>query len=139
MPPTLTDYNPKILFALGESLKGDNKFTDFLFHNGYPELAAFSAAVHSDTDALQWLLKSDYPELGVLSNAIDGEPNAIIWLQQNNMIFLSLFAAACRKDDKAIRWFVDQKLDIFLMIIRTIHDELLHQSWDSSDIHRRRN
>jgi hypothetical protein len=138
MPHSLLDYDPKILFALSESLKGDNKFTDFLFHNGYPELAAFSAAVHSDKGALQWLLKSNYPEFGVLSNAIDGETNAIMWLQKNKLDFLSIFAAACRKDDGAIRWFVDNKLDIFLMMIRTIHDELMHQSWDSSDIHRRR-
>jgi hypothetical protein len=138
MSHCLTDYDPKILLALGESLKGDIKFTDFLFQNGYPELAAFSAAVHSNTDALHWLLKSNYPEFGVLSNAIDGEENAIIWLQKNELDFLSIFAAACRKDDLAIRWFVENKLDIFLMMIRTIHNELLHQSWDSSDIHRRR-
>jgi len=138
MAHSLTDYDPKVLFALSESLKGDTKFTDFLFQNGYPELAAFSAAVHSDTNALHWLLKSDYSEFGVLSNAIDGEAIAIEWLQKNKLDFLSIFAAACRKDDRAIRWFVDNKLDIFLMMIRTIHDELKHQSWDSSDIHRRR-
>jgi len=139
MPHCLSDYDPKILLALNESLKGDSKFTDFLFQNGFPELAAFSAAVHSNTEALHWLLKSNFPEFAVLSNAIDGEENAINWLQQNHLNFMLLFAAACRKEDKAIRWFVDNKLDIFLMIVRTIHDELLHQSWDSSDIHRRRN
>jgi hypothetical protein len=132
------DYDPKILMALNESLKGDTKFTDFLFHNGYPELAAFSAAVHSNTEALNWLLKSNSPEFGVLSNAIDGEENAIKWLIDNEFHFLSIFAAACRKEDKAIRWLADNKLDIFLMMIRTIHNELLHQAWDSSDVHRRR-
>jgi len=138
MPRCLTDYEPKILLALNESLKGDSKFTDFLYENCFPELAAFSAAVHSNTEALQWLLKSQYPELGVLSNAIDGEANAIMWLQKNNFVFLSLFAAACRKDDQAIRWLVAQKLDIFILLVRTIHDELFHQLWDSADYHRRR-
>jgi hypothetical protein len=138
MPNCLSNYDPKILLALNESLKGAGGFTDFLFHNGFPELAAFSAAVHSNTDALQWLLKNNYPEFGVLSDAIDGEENAIQWLQDNQLKFMLLFAAACRKEDRAIRWFVVHKLDLFLMIIRTIHDELLHQSWDSSDIHKRR-
>ena len=139
MAHCLTHYDPKILLALSESLKGDDKFIDFLFQNGYPELAAFSAAVHSNTSALNWLLQSNYPEFGVLSNAIDNEQYAIQWLIDNQLHFLSIFAAACRKDEQAIRWLVENKFDIFLMMVRTIHDELLHQSWDSSDIHRRRN
>jgi hypothetical protein len=49
--------------------------------NGFPELAALSAAIHSDTDALDWLLNNGYPEFAVLSNAIDNEPIAIAWLR----------------------------------------------------------
>ena len=73
---SLADYEPKILLAFGESLKGDRKFTDFLMTNQFQELAALSGAINSDTDALNWLLQSDFPEFGVLSNAIDGEDNA---------------------------------------------------------------
>jgi hypothetical protein len=29
-------------------------------------------------------------------------------------------------------------LRVFILLIRTIHDILLFQSWDSSDIHKRR-
>lgn len=136
---SLLDYEPKILLAFGESLKGDRKFTNFLMANGFPELAALSSAILSDTEALDWLIKkSNYPEFGVLSNAIDGEDNAIAWLERYHCDFLSRFAAACRKDDEAIKWFVDNHLDIFILMIRTIHDILLHQSWDSSDVHRMR-
>ena len=48
----LTDYDVKILVAFNESLKGKRKFTNLFINNGYPELAALSSAIHSDTDAL---------------------------------------------------------------------------------------
>ncbi len=133
---SLLDYEPKILLAFGESLKGDRKFTDFLMTNQFQELGALSGAINSDTDALNWLLQSNYPEFGVLSNAIDGEESAIAWLKKYNCDFLLTFAAACRKEDAAIKWFADNQLGIFIMLIRIIHDILLHQSWDSSDIHK---
>ena len=133
---SLAVYVPKILLAFGESLKGDRKFTDFLMTNQFQELAALSGAINSDTDALNWLLQSDFPEFGVLSNAIDGEDNALEWLKKYNCDFLLKFALACQKNDQAIKWFVDNDLRIFILLIRTIHDILLHQSWDSSDIHK---
>ena len=132
----LTDYDVKLLVAFNESLKGKRVFTDFFMENGFPELAALSAAIHSDTAALQWLLSNGYPEFAVLSNAIDGEEHAIRWLIANKLDFLSVFAAACRQDDEAIKWFVERNLLMFIMLIRTIHDILRFQSWDSSDIHK---
>lgn len=135
----LTDYDPKLLLAFLEGLKGDKQFLDFLFNNGYPELAALANAINSDTDALEWLIKqSGYPEFGVLSNAIDGEDNAILWLKKYNCDFLLKFALACQKDDEAIKWFAQNDLKLFILIIQRIHEILLFQSWDSSDVHRRR-
>lgn len=132
----LSDYEPRLLLAFGESLKGNKKISDFLLHNGFPELTALSSAIHSDTDALNWLLNNGYPEFAVLSNAIDNEEHAIAWLERYHCKFLSLFAAACRKEDDAIKYFVDNKLDIYVMLIRIIHDILLYQSWDASDVHK---
>ena len=134
----LTDYNVKLLVALNESLKGKRKFTDIFMQSGYPELAALSAAIHSDTDALQWLLDNGFPEFAILSNAIDGEEHAIEWLIKYELHFLSIFAAACRQEDAAIKWFADNNLLVFISLIRTIHDVLRFQSWDSSDIHKMR-
>jgi len=134
----LTDYDAKLLVALNESLKGKQVFTDLFLNNGFPELAALSAAIHSDTEALQWLLDNGFPEFAVLSNAIDGEPHAIAWLLNYKLDFLSLFAAACRQEDEAIKWFAEQNLLVFISLIRTIHDILRFQSWDSSDVHKRR-
>lgn len=136
---SLTDYDTKLLLAFLEGLKGDKKFLDFLIANNFAELAALANAINSDTEALDWLLKkSNYPEFGVLSNAIDGEENAIEWLKKYQCDFLLKFALACRKDDEAIKWFAERDLKLFLMIIQRIHDILLFQSWDSSDVHRRR-
>lgn len=135
---SLLDYDAKILLAWHESLKGDHRFTDFLMQNGFPELAALGRAILSDTDALKWLMENGYPEFAILSDAIDDEDEAIEWLVKAKCDFLSTFAAACRKDDAAIKWFVDNNLHGFIPIIRTIHDILLFQSWDSSDVHRRR-
>lgn len=135
----LTDYDTKLLLAFLEGLKGDKKFLDFLIANNFAELAALANAINSDTNALDWLLKqSNYPEFGVLSNAIDGEENAIAWLKKYKCDFLLKFALACQKDDEAIRWFAENDLKLFIMIIQRIHDILLFQSWDSSDVHRRR-
>ena len=136
---SLTDYDTKLLLAFLEGLKGDKKFLDFLIANDFAELAALANAINSDTEALDWLLKkSNYPEFGVLSNAIDGEENAIEWLKKYQCDFLLKFALACRKDDDAIRWFAQNDLKLFIMIIQRIHEILLFQSWDSSDVHRRR-
>lgn len=81
-------------------------------------------------------MKNGYPEFAVLSDAIDGVPQAIEWLAKYKLHFLSIFAAACRKEDAAIKWFADNDLRVFILIIRTIHDVLMWQSWDSSDIHK---
>jgi hypothetical protein len=136
---SLTDYDTKLLLAFLEGLKGDKKFLDFLIANNFAELAALANAINSDTEALDWLLrKSNYPEFGVLSNAIDGEENAIEWLKKYQCDFLLKFALACRKDDEAIKWFAERDLKLFIMIIQRIHEILLFQSWDSSDVHRRR-
>ena len=136
---SLTDYDTKLLLAFLEGLKGDKKFLDFLIANNFAELAALANAINSDTEALDWLLKkSNYPEFGVLSNAIDGEENAIEWLKKYQCDFLLKFALACRKDDEAIKWFAQNDLKLFIMIIQRIHEILLFQSWDSSDVHRRR-
>jgi len=132
----LTDYDVKLLVALNESLKGKRRFTDIFMQGGYPELAALSAAIHSDTDALQWLLDNGFPEFAVLSNAIDGEEHAIVWLIKHKLHFLSIFAAACRQEDVAIKWFAERDLLVFISLIRTIHDVLRFQSWDSSDVHK---
>ena len=136
---SLTDYDTKLLLAFLEGLKGDKKFLDFLIANNFAELAALANAINSDTEALDWLLKkSNYPEFGVLSNAIDGEEHALEWLKKYQCDFLLKFALACRKDDEAIKWFAERDLKLFIMIIQRIHEILLFQSWDSSDVHRRR-
>ncbi|MBO4580670.1 MAG: hypothetical protein J5701_00085 [Bacteroidales bacterium] len=132
----LTDYDIKLLVALNESLRGHRQCTDFFINNGYPELAALSLAIQSDTDALQWLFDNGYPEFGVLSNAIDGEELAIEWLQKYHLDFLSVFAAACRQETPAIRFFVDNKLKVFIFLINTIQELLIQQSWDADDIHK---
>jgi hypothetical protein len=133
---SLEDYEVKVLLAFHQAVKGSKQFSDFLLHNGFPELTALAAAINSDTDALDWLLKNGYPEFGVLSNAIDNEEHAIAWLEKYHCDFLSRFAAACRKEDDAIKWFADNDLRVFILLIRTIHDILLYQSWDSSDVHK---
>ncbi len=136
---SLTDYDTKLLLAFLEGLKGNKKFLDFLIANNFAELAALANAINSDTEALDWLLKnSNYPEFGVLSNAIDGEEHALEWLKKYQCDFLLKFALACQKDDEAIKWFAQNDLKLFIMIIQRIHDILLFQSWDSSDVHRRR-
>jgi len=132
----ISDYDVKILMALGESLKGSKKFTDWFVANGYPELAAFSAAVHSDTDALAWLLKSNHPELAVLSNAIDDEPHALQWLQKNNAQLMFFFARACRKDDNAVKWFVQRDAKVLIILISIIQEIIQKQIDDSGDVYK---
>ena len=98
----ISDYDVKVLMALNESLKGDSKFTDFLMNNGFPELAAFSAAVHSNTDALHWLLNNGYPEFAILSNAIDGEDNAVQWLEKYKCHLMSILRLLAAKKTRLL-------------------------------------
>ncbi len=131
----ISEYDVKLLLALTESLKGNRKFTDWFIANGYPELAAFSAAVHSNEEALNWLItKSKHPELGVLSNAIDNEPNALNWLQKNNAYLMFQFAKACRKEDDAVKWFVSRDLKPLIILIKTIQEIIQKQIDDSGDV-----
>jgi hypothetical protein len=133
----ISDYDVKLLVALGEALKGDRKFADWFVANGYPELAAFSAAVNSDEEALKWLItKSNHPELGVLSNAIDNEPNALAWLQRYNAELMFHFAKACRKKDEDIRWFVARDLKALILLIKIIQDIIQKQIDDAVDVHK---
>ena len=69
----LTDYEPKILLAFGESLKRQTKFADFLLHNGFPELAALFwlyTPIGRSTLAIEQRLS----EFAVLSNAMITNP-----------------------------------------------------------------
>ena len=134
----ISEYDVKLLMAFNESLKGKRIFTEILLKGGFPELAALSGAILSDTDAWKWLMNNGYPEFAALSDAIDDEDGAIAWLKQYNLNFMSTFSAACRQEKDAIQWFADNDLLVFIMLIRTIHDVLRFQSWDSSDIHRQR-
>ncbi len=133
----ISEYDVKILLALAEALKGNKKFLDWFVANGYPELAAFTAAVHSDEGALKWLLsKSKHPELGILSNAIDDEPNALEWLKRHNANLMFLFARACRKDDASVRWFAQRDLKALIMLIKVIQEIIQKQIDDSGDVYK---
>jgi hypothetical protein len=133
----ISDYDVKLLVALGESLKGNRKFSDWFVANGYPELSAFSAAVNSDENALQWLLtKSNHPELGVLSNAIDDEPNALSWLLTKQAELMFHFAKACRKEEMSIKWFVVRDQKAMLILIRIIQQIIQKQIDDAVDVHK---
>lgn len=133
----ISDYDVKLIVALGESLKGNRTFSDWFVSNGYPELSAFSAAVNSDEKALNWLLtKSKHPELGVLSNAIDDEPNALNWLQRHQAELMFHFAKACRKEELSIKWFVQRDLKALLLLIRIIQQIIQKQIDDSVDVHK---
>ncbi|MEI6348504.1 MAG: hypothetical protein WCP69_11210 [Bacteroidota bacterium] len=133
----ISNYDVKILMALSEALKGKRKFADWFVANGYPELAAFSAAVNSNEEALHWLIsKSKHPELGVLSNAIDDEQNALMWLRRYNAELMFMFAKACRKDDKAVMWFVSRDLKALILLIKTIQEIIQKQIDDAADVHK---
>lgn len=134
----LSDYDVKILLAFGQALSGERPFSDFLLHNGFAELAALAAAIHSDEDALKWLLKNKHPEFAVLIGAIDGEEKAMAWLKKYNFDFLLRFALACRKNDEAIKWFVQNDLKVYIQLIQMIHNILQKQIDDSADVHKRR-
>lgn len=107
-------YPLKILLALTESIKGSRKFFEFLLHNGFPELAAFSNAVRGDVGAMKWLFQNNYAWLAILSNAIDGEDKARVWIARACHPVNINFALACRDDVTALRWLKERDLQVFL-------------------------
>lgn len=125
----LQQYPAKILFALGETIRGNDKIQLWLAENGYPEIAAFSNAVRGSSEAEKFLLKT-YPSLAALDAAIDNNLKAYLWLKKNNLILYIVFADACKGKQQAIDWLKTKNLDIFIHLAGIIRFYRENQYFD---------
>lgn len=112
----LERYDIKILMVLLKCIEGRKDCFYWLLDNGYPELAAFSNAIRSDSEALLWLGKHGYRWLALLECAIEGHQPACIWVSKNINGANLMFAMACRDDYAAQLWLKKNNLDYFLML-----------------------
>ena len=84
------NYPPKILIAFGEALDGNKKIYQWLFQNGYRELAALVSSIMAKDDAFDWLMKH-YPRFAAFTHAIEGSTEALAWLTKYKYGFLIIF------------------------------------------------
>lgn len=127
--PLLHEYPPKILVALGESIRGNDQIHLWLASNGYPELAAFSNAVRGSADAEKFLM-AKHPSLAALDAAIDNNVKAYLWLKRNNLLVYMVFADACRGKEEGLNWLKSRNLDIFIHLAAIIRFYRENQYFD---------
>jgi hypothetical protein len=127
-----SNYDPKIVLALGEAINRNFEIHQWLLQNGYPELAALASSLQADVQAFQWLLKNGYPQFAAFSNAIDEDTGAYEWLAKNNFRLLAILVDAAYLKPEALRFLKEQKLEIFLRLalkIRKMKEEQ-HREYD---------
>lgn len=112
----LSQYEPKILIALGEAIERNFKIHKWLLENGYPELAALASSLQADVDAFNWLMKNGYNYYAAFSNAIDEDINAYHWLVKHNFVLLALTVDAAYLNPEALKALKDKKLDILIRL-----------------------
>lgn len=120
----LERYDIKILMVLLKCVEGRKDCFHWLVDNGYPELAAFSNALRSDTEALVWLSKHNFRWLALLECAIEGHEAARIWVAKNINVANLMFAIACRDDYTAQLWLKKNKLDYFLLLASKVSETI---------------
>ncbi|MDR2556323.1 MAG: hypothetical protein LBC49_01255 [Bacteroidales bacterium] len=117
----IDEYPQHVYTSFVKALEGNKESFDKLIDDGYPEWAAFSAALNGDENATIFLLKkSVLPVLGVLANGINDEPIALKWLKKNPDPLYYAFCQATKKDEEAKQWLVSNDALIFVMMAEKI-------------------
>jgi len=126
----LYDYPVKILLAFEMAIGGNREFFDWLFNNGYPELAALSNAIRGNTKAIDWLIKNGFTHFAAFDAASVDDDGAMKWLQNNGEDFLITVARASRGMQEAIDELNQQDLVIFVRIAMRINHFADNQTFD---------
>ena len=126
----LYDYPVKILLAFELAVGGNKEFFDWLFSNGYPELAALSNAIRGNTKAIDWLIKNGFPHFAAFDAASVDDEGAMKWLQKEGEDFLITLARASRGIQEAIDELNRKDLVIFVRIAMRIKQFADGQTFD---------
>ncbi|MDR1739567.1 MAG: hypothetical protein LBR45_02275 [Bacteroidales bacterium] len=119
----IDEYPREVYIAFVKALEGKRNNFDKLIADGYPEWAAFAAALQGDDEATMFLLtKSALPVLGVLANGMNDEPAAMSWLKKNSNRMYYAFCQATKKDDEAKEWLASHDYLIFVMLAEKINE-----------------
>ncbi|MDR0763490.1 MAG: hypothetical protein LBF01_03225 [Bacteroidales bacterium] len=121
----IDEYPQHVYIFFVKALDGHKESFYKLIDDGFPEWAAFSAALQGDENATVFLLKkSVLPVLGVLANGINDEPAALNWLRKNPDPLYYAFCQATKKDESAIQWLASNDALIFVMMAEKIGEAM---------------
>lgn len=129
-------YDIKVLLAWGESIDGNDKFTQWLTKNGYAELGLFYYALRNEPRSREWLMKNGFPHLLALINGIEGNEKALLWLKQNGYALLHEMALIGDGDEEAFRRLVKADLKVFAMLAKKMQAVKDKIEDNKSDFHR---
>lgn len=130
------DYDIKVLLAWGESISGNQKLTNWLTKNGYPELGLFFYALRNEPRSREWLLQNGHPHLMALINGIEGNEEALDWLKQHGFDLLHSMALAADGENSEHDKMLRADLKIYAMLAKkmeAVKDEIEE---NKSDFHK---
>lgn len=129
-------YEPKILLAWGESIGENQKITEWLMKNGFPELGLFRYALRNEDRSRKWLLENGHPHLMALINGIEGNKQALDWLKNHGFDVLYEMALTGDGDEEAYGKLMTTATKVFALLAKKmeyIKDEI---EMNNTDIHR---
>lgn len=112
------DYDVKILLAWGESIDGNEKITQWLMKNGYPELGLFTYALRNEERSREWLMNHGFPHLMALINGIEGNEKALDWLKKNGFSILYQMALIGDGDNDAFELVAKAGLKLYALLAK---------------------
>lgn len=127
------DYDIKVLLAWGESITGNQKITQWLTKNGFPELGLFFYALRNEERSRQWLLDNRFPHLLALINGIEGNEKALDWLKKHDYILLHDMALAGDGDEAAFEKLAKGGMRVYALLakkMQVIKDEIEENKQD---------
>ena len=127
-------YNESVFASLNYILK--DKFYQWLFKHGYPELSALTSSIKGNAEAFDWLIKRNFPQYAAFSNAVDGDEKAWVWLKENKYDLLFILAEASIGKKEAMEWLLKNQLQVFAVIAKRIIDIKNQLDFDYEDYHK---
>ena len=112
------NYDIKILLAWGECISGNEKITQWLMKNGFPELALFKYALRNEERSRDWLFNNGFKHLLALINGIEGKEDALDWLARHEFDTLREMALVGDGDQEAFDRLIASDQKIFAMLAK---------------------
>ncbi|MEZ4721797.1 MAG: hypothetical protein R2813_07990 [Flavobacteriales bacterium] len=127
------EYDAKILLAWGECISGNDKITQWLMKNGFPELGLFRYALRNEERSREWLMTNGFPHLHAMISAIEGRKDALEWLERHGFELIKEMALIGDGDEGAMLRLNREETKVFAGIAKKmqfVKDEIEDENND---------